>query len=78
MLKYEEIFKNHNGAIAHKSVHYFYIYDLLFEKYISMGKPVSFMETGVDRGGSLEIWKKHLPVWNLTSFWMMVLTLMMM
>jgi 23S rRNA U2552 (ribose-2'-O)-methylase RlmE/FtsJ len=58
---YEEVFKCHNGFTSHKWVHYFYIYDLLFQKYLERNEPLTFMEIGVARGGSLEIWKKYLP-----------------
>jgi len=61
MEKYETIFKNHDGLIAHKWVHYFYIYDLLFENIIRKNKPINILEIGVDRGGGLEIWKKYFP-----------------
>jgi 23S rRNA U2552 (ribose-2'-O)-methylase RlmE/FtsJ len=61
MENYETIFKNHDGFISHKWVQYFYIYDQLFSKYREKNKPITIMEIGVDRGGSLEIWKKYLP-----------------
>lgn len=59
--RYEKVFKNHNGFLAHKWIHFFYIYDLLFAKYLERNEPVTFMEIGVAQGGSLEIWKKYLP-----------------
>ncbi|MDR2793573.1 MAG: class I SAM-dependent methyltransferase [Treponema sp.] len=61
MKNYENIFKNHDGFISHKWIHYFYIYDLLFAEYRKRSKSLTVMEIGVDRGGSLEIWKKYLP-----------------
>jgi 23S rRNA U2552 (ribose-2'-O)-methylase RlmE/FtsJ len=61
MESYEEVFKNHHGFVSHKWVHYFYIYDRLFSEYREKNKPLTLMEIGVDRGGSLEIWKKYLP-----------------
>ncbi|MDR0540409.1 MAG: class I SAM-dependent methyltransferase [Spirochaetaceae bacterium] len=61
MESYEEVFKNHNGFVSHKWVHYFYIYDKLFWEYRQKNLPLTIMEIGVDRGGSLEIWKKYLP-----------------
>jgi len=60
-LNYEEIFKNHQGLISHKWVHYFYIYDKLFSEYCKKNKALTILEIGVDRGGSLEIWKKYFP-----------------
>ncbi|MDR1147580.1 MAG: hypothetical protein LBK66_03000 [Spirochaetaceae bacterium] len=61
MENYEEVFKNHNGFVSNKWVHYFYIYDRLFSEYRAKNQPLTIMEIGVDRGGSLEIWKKYLP-----------------
>jgi len=61
MENYETIFKNHEGFISDKWVHYFYIYDKLFRKYRKNNKPLTIMEIGVAKGGSLEIWKKYLP-----------------
>ena len=60
-LNYEKIFTDHKGLIAHKWVHYFYIYDRLFSEYREKNKPLTIMEIGVDRGGSMEIWKKYFP-----------------
>lgn len=61
MESYEKIFKKHEGFVSHKWVHYFYIYDRLFREYREKNHPLTIMEIGVDRGGSLEIWKKYLP-----------------
>ncbi|MDR3173143.1 MAG: class I SAM-dependent methyltransferase [Treponema sp.] len=61
METYEEIFKNHDGFVSSKWIHYFYIYDRLFSEYRKRNKSLTFMEIGVDRGGSLEIWEKYLP-----------------
>ena len=61
-LSYEAIFKNHDGLISHKLVHCFYVYDKLFSEYRQKNKAVTILEIGVDRGGSLEIWKKYFPV----------------
>ncbi len=41
---------------SYKWVHYFEIYNRHFKKYI--GKDVVIMEIGVNRGGSLQIWKE--------------------
>jgi 23S rRNA U2552 (ribose-2'-O)-methylase RlmE/FtsJ len=61
MKNYEEVFKHHDGFVSSKWVHYFYIYDRIFAEYRSKNKPLTILEIGVDRGGSLEIWKKYLP-----------------
>lgn len=60
-LNYEEIYKNHKGFMARKMVHYFYIYDQLFSAYRKKNKPLTIMEIGVDKGGSIEMWKKYFP-----------------
>ena len=44
----------HNRSF--KWLHYFEIYNKHFERYI--GKDVTIMEIGVNKGGSLQIWKK--------------------
>lgn len=41
---------------SYKWLHYFEIYNRHFEKYI--GKDVTILEIGVNRGGSLQIWKE--------------------
>lgn len=41
---------------SHKFAHYFEIYNHHFAKYI--GKDVNIMEIGVNKGGSLQIWKQ--------------------
>ena len=61
MESYEQVFKNHNGFVSCKWIHYFYIYDRLFDEYRGKNKPLTIMEIGVNKGGSLEIWKKYLP-----------------
>lgn len=61
MNSYEEIFINHKGLVSHKWIHYFYVYDRLFSEYRKGNKSLTIMEIGVDRGGSLEIWKKYFP-----------------
>jgi len=58
---YDEIFRNHKGLIANKWIHYFYIYDKIFSAYRKKNKPLTFLEIGVAKGGSLEIWKKYFP-----------------
>jgi cephalosporin hydroxylase len=51
-----DLFQNNSGRIIHKWTHYFPIYERYFHQYI--GKPVLFIEIGVDKGGSLQMWKK--------------------
>jgi hypothetical protein len=52
-----DLFQNNSGRIIHKWTHYFPIYERHFHQYI--GKPIVFLEIGVDQGGSLQMWKKY-------------------
>jgi len=58
---YLEIYKEHSGFVSHKYIHYFFVYDRIFSRFLKNGKPVKMLEIGVQNGGSLEIWKKYLP-----------------
>lgn len=43
--------------MIHKWIHYFDIYERLFEKFI--GKEINILEIGVSHGGSLQMWKEY-------------------
>ncbi|MCL2589936.1 MAG: tetratricopeptide repeat protein [Betaproteobacteria bacterium] len=58
---YFDIYRNHQGYACHKWMHYPFIYDQIFARYLDSGKPLYLLEIGVHNGGSLEIWKKYLP-----------------
>jgi len=58
---YSEIYKEHHGFVSWKWIHYFYIYDRIFKRFLEKDKPIKILEIGVLNGGSLEIWKKYLP-----------------
>jgi len=58
---YLEIFNEHNGLVSHKWIHYFFVYDSIFKRFLEKGEPLKMLEIGVQNGGSLEIWKKYLP-----------------
>jgi cephalosporin hydroxylase/TolA-binding protein len=58
---YYEVYKNHHGFASFKWIHYFFIYDQIFERFLNAKKPVTLLEIGVQNGGSLEVWKKYLP-----------------
>jgi ubiquinone/menaquinone biosynthesis C-methylase UbiE len=66
---YLDVFKEHNGFVSNKWIHYFFIYDQLFSRFIGEGEPITLLEIGVQNGGSLEIWKKYLPpnskIWGI-------------
>jgi hypothetical protein len=50
-------FKNNNGKIIHKWMHYFPIYEKLFSDW--RNKNVVFLEVGVSKGGSLQMWQRY-------------------
>ena len=58
---YVDIFSEHNGFASYKWVHYFFVYDCIFKRFLEKGEPIKILEIGVQNGGSLEIWKKYLP-----------------
>ncbi|MCL2100889.1 MAG: class I SAM-dependent methyltransferase [Fibromonadales bacterium] len=58
---YLEVYKEHIGFVSHKWIHYFFIYDRIFKRFLEKGEPIKMLEIGVQNGGSLEIWKKYLP-----------------
>lgn len=50
-------FLNNAGKIAHKWLHYFPIYERFFSPY--RNKSIFMLEIGVNKGGSLQLWKKY-------------------
>lgn len=52
-----KLFFGHDGRGVHKPVHYLDLYERHFERF--KGKPVRFLEIGVWRGGSLELWRNY-------------------
>jgi cephalosporin hydroxylase len=57
LTEFEDIVLGHEGRTIHKWAHYLPIYDRLFSPY--RGRPVTFLEIGVNRGGSLEMWRRY-------------------
>jgi len=53
----EDYFRQNQGRLIHKWMHYFEIYDRHFTAY--RGKPVTVVEFGVFHGGSLQMWKDY-------------------
>lgn len=53
-----DIFVNNKGAIVHKWHHYIPIYDKYFSSFRNRG--IRFLEIGVAKGGSLQMWRKYL------------------
>ena len=52
----ETAFFEHEGRVAHKWIHYLPIYDRLFSRFV--GKAPRMLEIGVNKGGSLQLWRK--------------------
>ena len=52
------IYAGHEGAVVHKWHHYIPLYDRYLSRF--RGQPVRFLEIGVFRGGSLEMWREFL------------------
>lgn len=52
-----EIFTNNEGVIVHKWHHYIPLYDRYFSSF--RGRKIRFLEIGVSKGGSLQMWRKY-------------------
>lgn len=52
-----DIYAGNKGAIVHKWHHYLPLYDRYFSKF--RGRPVRFLEIGVSKGGSLQMWRAY-------------------
>lgn len=53
----KELVRDHQGRPFHKWEHYYDIYDRWFSRY--RGEELTVLEVGVDKGGSLELWRKY-------------------
>ena len=60
-----KLFFGHQGRIIHKWIHYLDIYQHHFAAY--RNTPVKFLEIGVFKGGSLELWRNYFGL-NATIF----------
>jgi hypothetical protein len=60
-----KLFFAHQGRIIHKWIHYLDIYEHHFAAYRTT--PVKFLEIGVFKGGSLELWRNYFGM-NATIF----------
>jgi hypothetical protein len=56
------VFMNHEGYFIDKWEQYIGIYESELAPFIIAGQPISLLEIGVQNGGSLQVWKKYLPV----------------
>lgn len=54
----ERLFWAMSGPLVHKWLHYFPIYERHFGPF--RGRPVRFLEIGVAKGGSLDLWRAYL------------------
>ncbi|MBI1197556.1 MAG: class I SAM-dependent methyltransferase [Phenylobacterium sp.] len=52
----EELFFANQGRLVHKWIHYLPVYDRVLAPYHQ--KPITMLEIGVSKGGSLELWRK--------------------
>lgn len=52
-----ECFNRHTGRLVGKIDHFFDVYEPHFSRY--RNSPVRLLEIGVDRGGSLELWRNY-------------------
>lgn len=52
-----EVFAGNAGPIVHKWHHYIPIYDRYFGRF--RGTPARFLEIGVSKGGSLQMWRRY-------------------
>jgi len=52
-----QIYSENQGATVHKWHHYIPIYERYFSRF--RDKPVRFLEIGVSKGGSLQIWRNY-------------------
>lgn len=50
-------FKENNGNLIHKWVHYFDIYERHFSRF--RNRKMTILEIGVYQGGSLQMWKNY-------------------
>lgn len=53
-----EIYATNPGPTVHKWHHYLPLYDRYFSRF--RGSAVRFLEVGVNKGGSLQVWRKYL------------------
>jgi hypothetical protein len=51
------LYSQNKGAMVHKWHHYIPLYDRYFSAW--RGKPLRFLEIGVSKGGSLQLWRQY-------------------
>jgi hypothetical protein len=58
---FTELFLSHLGKAIDKWEQYLRVYDHELSALVAKGRPLRFLEIGVQNGGSLELWRKFLP-----------------
>lgn len=53
-----KLFFGHRGRITQKWVHYLDLYDFYLSRF--RGRPLKMLEIGVNRGGSLQLWREYM------------------
>src|SRR4051794_13561461 len=61
----ERAFLTHRGRTAHKWTHYLAIYEKIFAPY--RGRPIRFLELGVNMGGALGLWRDFFGAAAVTA-----------
>lgn len=54
-----DFFVENKENAVHKWHHYIPLYDQYFSRFRSNGDPVRFLEIGVSKGGSLQVWRRY-------------------
>lgn len=55
-----KLFHEHDGYLVHKWLHFLPLYERYFEPYRQRkGAPLRFLEIGVSKGGSMQIWRRY-------------------
>jgi len=58
---FTELFLRHDRKAIDKWEQYLRVYDYELSALVAAGRPLRFLEIGVQNGGSLELWSKFLP-----------------
>lgn len=60
-MRFSDVFFAHKGHFSTKWEQYLAVYDRMLAAKVAQGQPITLLEIGVFRGGSLEIWQRYLP-----------------
>lgn len=56
--QFEKTYYSHKGRVIFKWAHYLPIYDRVLKPFV--GKPITLVEIGLAKGGSIELWREFL------------------